>query len=314
MKKAADAMKGDIAVAKSAMVIKKKEKEKKDTSKNVTGLGVAEKYPSKVNFKEHKRKYEVTKPMPVDIAGRADNFAMEVNRLFQNRRMPVVRGHNAGNVDSSNIYKLIMRQTDYYQKKGKIPEFNGCAYLLQDNSGSMGYGRGSKREYCCEAMAIVEAGFKKHMPLKMTAFDASGSNSVTHEVIKGFDEDLNESCAYNYFLSGRSGGGNKDGFSIRIATKELLERSEKEKMLIISSDGTPSCYGDYKAGMADVRDAVKEARNAGIRVIGIYYADEYANETEADKFASMYEYDYICTTPEQVETELVNILKKFVFS
>lgn len=312
MEDAAKAMKGDISVAKSSMVIKKKDKEKMDNSQLVTDLGVADKYPDKVNFTEHKRKYKVSKPMPVDVAGRAENFKAEVNRLFQNKRQPVVRGHMSGNVDASNLYKLVMKQTDFYNKKGKVPEFDGCAYLLQDNSGSMGYGRGSKREYCCEAMAIIEAGFKKHMPIKMTAFDASGNNSVSHEVIKGFDEDLNESCAYNFFLSGRSGSGNKDGYSIRIATKELLERSEKEKILIVSSDGTPSCYRGN--GEADVRDAVKEARKAGIRVIGIFYADDYNNSHEAEVFASMYEYDYICTSPDQVETELVNVLKRFVFA
>lgn len=313
MKEAAEAVAGDVSTIQGTIPKKPTWEESKDTTPVVKELGQPEKY-DKMRFDEYRRAYNVATPMPIELEARAESFANKVNRLFQNQRKPVVRGHQSGHIDAGHLYKLMMKQTDFYSKKGQIPEFNGCAYLLQDNSGSMGYGRGSKREYCCEAMAIVEHGFKRHMPIKMVAFDSDGTNQVTHEVIKGFDEKLHASCAYNFFLHGRNGGGNKDGYSIRIATKELLSRPEKEKILIVASDGCPSCYNDYTAGMADVKDAVKEARKHGIRVVGIYFADDYDSSDEADSFASMYEYDYVCTVPERVEHELVRILQNFVFT
>ena len=151
------------------------------------------------------------------------------------------------------------------------------------------------------------------MPVKITAYDSYGTNHVSHEVIKGFDEKMNNSCSYNFFLSGRTGGGNKDGFSIRIAAKELLERPEKEKLLVVASDGTPSSYTDYIGGMADVRDAVADARNKGIKVIGIFFADDYSNAKEAEEFRSMYQFDCVCTVPEMIESELTKVMTRFMF-
>lgn len=292
----------------------KKEKVIADKAAPVNDLGVKEQYSDSMMFNEEKRTYKINLAMPADLQGRASNFEREIEKLFENQKAPNVRGRRSGKVDARSIYKMAIRELDLYEKKTKDPEFDGCAYFLEDNSGSMGYGRCSKRDYCNEALAVIEGGFKKKMPLKITAFDAQGCNYVTHEVIKGFDEVQNNSCSYNFLHQGRSGCGNKDGYSIRIATKELLQRGEKAKILIILSDGTPSDYHNYKDGLADVADAVKEARKAGIYVVGIYFADNYSSSEEAETFRGMYGTNAICTSPENIEHELVRVLKEFVFN
>ena len=111
---------------------------------------------------------------------------------------------------------------------------------------------------------------------------------------------------------GRSGGGNKDGFSIRVATKELLSRSGKKKILIVLSDGSPSCYNSYAEGTKDVNDAVKKARASGIEVVGIYFSSNHDTEEE-DMFRKMYEKNYVITEPEMIGEELARLMKRFCF-
>lgn len=310
---AAEAARNEAASICGSVPANRKEKETPDSQIPVTANGIAEKYSDTISFKEARRKYDLAYPLPFDLAGRAEKFAHDIEKLLHNQQEPYVRGRMSGALDSGKISKLLMKQGDFYRKKGKVPEFNGCGYILLDNSGSMGHGRGSKREYACEALAVIEEGFKRYMPVKITAYDSYGTNHVSHEVIKGFDEKMNNSCSYNFFLSGRTGGGNKDGFSIRIAAKELLERPEKEKLLVVASDGTPSSYTDYIGGMADVRDAVADARNKGIKVIGIFFADDYSNAKEAEEFRSMYQFDCVCTVPEMIESELTKVMTRFMF-
>ena len=313
IKEAAETAKENTSAICSSIAVQKIEKETPDNSVPTTAEGVAEKYSESMHFEEKHRMYDLSYPLPFELAGRAEKFTHDIEKLLHNQQEPYVRGRMSGMLDSGKLSKLLMKQGDFYKKQGKIPEFNGCGYILMDNSGSMGNGRGSKREYACEAMAIIEEGFKRYMPVKITAFDACSNNFVLHEVIKGFDEKMNASCSYNFFMSGRSGNGNKDGFSIRIATKELLGRSEKEKLLVVASDGTPSCYQNYVGGMADVRDAVNEARKAGIKVVGIFFADDVNDCKEAKEFQSMYQFDCVCTVPEMIEDELTKVMTRFMF-
>ena len=65
-------------------------------------------------------------------------------------------------------------------------------------------------------------------------------------------------------------------------------------------------------GIEDVHVAVREARKAGIQVIAIYIQDD-DNRREAEEFRQMYETNCITTQPEQIEAELVHILKRFCF-
>ena len=158
----------------------------------------------------------------------------------------------------------------------------------------------------------IEDGFSKVIPLKIVAFDAQDDTFVTHEVIKNWGERNSNSFSYNFMKKGRSGGGNKDGFSIRVATKELLSRSGKKKILIVLSDGSPSCYNSYAEGTKDVNDAVKKARASGIEVVGIYFSSNHDTEEE-DMFRKMYEKNYVITEPEMIGEELARLMKRFCF-
>ena len=71
-------------------------------------------------------------------------------------------------------------------------------------------------------------------------------------------------------ISARS--NNFDGYSIRYASKMLQKRPEKNKLLIVISDGQPAAnvYDSYSnIGVADTKDAVRQATADGVIVHGI---------------------------------------------
>jgi len=274
-----------------------------------------EKEDIKVSFFEHKREYDLGDVLPTDLQGKAAAFKKEVEKLFIREKTPCVKGMRSGIVDPSSIWKLTVRQFDIYEKRQKDKIRTKAVYVLVDNSGSMGWGsRHSKRWHACRALSIIEEGFKAHVPMKITAFDAQGAGCVTHEVIKGWAERHPENCSYNFLTRGRRGYGNKDGYSIRIAKEELQARPEDDKLLIVLSDGAPTDYVKVSPE-ADVREAVKETRNAGIEVVGIFFADDWESNAEAEGFKAMYgNIDSITCAPEDIAKNLVRVLQRFVFS
>jgi len=73
---------------------------------------------------------------------------------------------------------------------------------------------------------------------------------------------------------------NRDGFSIRVMTKELITRREKNKFLLVFSDGEPAATNYDENGIIDTHEAVNEARKRGIDVIGMFLANGQINEYE----------------------------------
>lgn len=125
-----------------------------------------------VTFTEKKRTYHPDQQMPVTLLARARNLKRKVEKIFKNRQGLSLRGQNKGKIDAAKVYKLAMNRMDFFKRTQRSEPFEGCVYLLLDNSGSMGNGRMSKRNYCCGAAAVIEYAFSEHVLLKETAFTA----------------------------------------------------------------------------------------------------------------------------------------------
>ena len=314
MEKAAQEAAGEVETAKSGTASTRKRVVEQvfDDAEPPDVSSISASYGNDIVFTETKRAYDVCQQMPFELQGRATVFKRKIQKLFKNQETPCTRGQKTGRIDAPSIYKLAMNEMDFFVRKGQSQNFDGCAYFLADNSGSMGYGNGSKRYHCCNALSVIEEGFSKVMPLKIVAFDAMSSTNVVHEIIKNWNERSSNNFSYNFLLRGRSGYGNKDGYSIRVATKELLSQPGKKKILVVLSDGSPSGYDDYNRGLKDVSDAVKKARASGIEVIGIYFSDQH-DATEEAAFKKMYEKNFVITEPEMIGDELAKLMKRFCF-
>ncbi|WP_430786654.1 vWA domain-containing protein [Virgibacillus flavescens] len=81
---------------------------------------------------------------------------------------------------------------------------------------------------------------------------------------------------------------NRDGFSIRVITKQLAARREKNKFLLVFSDGEPAAMNYDQNGIIDTNVAVTEARKKGMDVIGMFLADGEVDEREDVTMKNIY--------------------------
>lgn len=259
-----------------------------------------------IDFIEVQRRYEVTDELPFVIAERARILRSKVERIFKPRKTGAYKDKMSGNVSPDKLFTLAINEGNCFEIRKKPKEFSGACFVLQDNSGSMGSGRNSKRMFASEATACIEHAFKDFIPLKIVAFDHCGK--VIHEVIKNWKDNFRESCAYNFFLHGRGGSCNADYHSITVATEELLARKERDKILIVLSDGlpckAPGCKGSPEAA---VKAAVDYARARGVKVVGIYI-DDVVKEADRKAYESMYGTSCVFTDTDHITDELVNVM------
>ena len=286
-------------------VPQKKGEEKNDpVTANPKAENVVKLYPN-ASFKEVTREYAVDLPLPFELKGKSDVFSKKIDEVLKNQYKPAIRCRRSGKVDGMMLHKLAMNNTDIFVKPAIVNKFSGCCYMLVDNSGSMGDGEDSKREYAWNAIAEIEAGYSKLMPLKITAFDVSGM--VIHEVVKDWEEVLPKSGAYNFMKKGRSGCGNMDGYSISIATDEILRQRGNKKLLLVLSDGAPDSREKTKK-------AIDYARKQGIVTVGIYFSEvgDTPSSYEIESFEGMYGTDgcAICCSPEKISEELFKVMRR----
>lgn len=249
-------------------------------------------------FNETTRKYKLDQQLPTVLNARAKAFRKKNERYFKSLSTPNVTNLSSGGIDPSLIYGLTFGETNIFRKDGIDKKFDGCVYVLIDNSGSMD---GNKRKEACKAAAVIEEGFKGIIPMKIVAFDYSGT--VIHEVVKGWNESQKMNCCWNFACHGRNGCGNDDAKDILIAQRELLARPERKKLLIVLSDGAP-------ADSAAVKKAVSDSRKKGVNVFGIYF-EEGRIGNDAKTFQDMYQKDYVCCPLDEVDENLTKLMIKF---
>ncbi|WP_243290740.1 VWA domain-containing protein [Bacillus sp. FJAT-47783] len=106
---------------------------------------------------------------------------------------------------------------------------------------------------------------------------------------------------------------NRDGFAIRHMTKDLINRCEKQKFLIIFSDGEPAAYSYEQNGIVDTHEAVLEARKKGIEVINIFLSNGQVEESAKKTIENIYgNYSIIVSDIHELPTILFPLLKKLL--
>ncbi|QOR65018.1 hypothetical protein IM538_14350 [Cytobacillus suaedae] len=216
--------------------------------------------------------------------------------------------------------KLIRMLTDdnprlFYKKDQISPQIDAVFSLLVDCSASM-----------YDKMEETKLG--------ITLFhEALKGVSVPHQVV-GFWEDTNDATATkqpNYFyhaidyqtsLKPSSGPeimqlqpeeDNRDGYSIRVISKKLLLRNEKQKFLLVFSDGEPAAFGYEQNGIVDTHEAVVEARKRGIEVINIFLANGEIDEGQQKTIQNIYgKFSIVVPNINELPDVLFPLLKKLL--
>jgi len=108
---------------------------------------------------------------------------------------------------------------------------------------------------------------------------------------------------------------NRDGFSIRHMAKQLLQRSERRKVLLVITDGEPSAFNYEETGMIDTHQAVVETRKKGIEVIGIYLGNSASTTREKETMKKIYgRSNLIVPTTEDIPVAMAPLLKKLILA
>ncbi|WP_395857629.1 vWA domain-containing protein [Anoxybacillus ayderensis] len=106
---------------------------------------------------------------------------------------------------------------------------------------------------------------------------------------------------------------NRDGLAIRLMTEELQKRNEKQKFLLVFSDGEPAAFGYDQNGIVDTHEAVIEARKLGIEVVNVFLANGMITESQQKTIENIYgHYHVIVPNVEQLPTFLAPLLKKLL--
>ncbi|MEK5209389.1 VWA domain-containing protein [Psychrobacillus sp. FSL H8-0510] len=244
----------------------------------------------------------------------AKKLRRDVETILKNKKSYNLYNQRRGVVDANSIWKVGIKETDVFMKRGHEDQTDYVGYLLWDGSGSMTERLGnSKSKYMSsgEAIAVAEEALRGLIPFKILQF-CSNNWSTLHRQIKDFDESSNFNHALTHLSECSPKGGNRDGLAIRVATAELMKRPEKERLLIIFSDGMPTVYASDSVAKKDVNNAVKEARKLGIRVISVFFGSEHMRKQLAPNFKEMYQRNIIFTDDQSLTRHLSRTIKQTI--
>ncbi|KKI90191.1 hypothetical protein WQ54_19565 [Bacillus sp. SA1-12] len=216
--------------------------------------------------------------------------------------------------------KLLRILTDdnpklFYKKQEKSPQIDAVFTLLVDCSASM-----------FDKMEQTKLGITLfHETLK--------SVRVSHQIV-GFWEDTNEASKTrqpNHFntvisfkdsLDPQAGPeimqlspeeDNRDGYAIRHMSKQLLTRNEKQKFLLVFSDGEPAAMGYERNGIIDTHEAVLEARKMGIEVMNVFLSRGEIEETTKNTIQNIYgKYSIFVDKLDELPEQLFPLLKRLL--
>lgn len=196
--------------------------------------------------------------------------------------------------------------------------------ILIDLSGSM---YGAKVETAkLSATAMAEALNGLGISFEVLGFNTGSSSALSSYVrsqkidskrFNRYDETL-EHFVFKDFnsisLTGLSNiqanGANADGESVMWAAKRLAERKEKRKILIVMSDGMPSCGGDHRILQSDLRVKLAQIEKYGIETVGIGIQTDAVKHFYKDYLVINNLKDLTTTSLKKLESILLKGLRK----
>ena len=242
---------------------------------------------------------------PADLVTKGKRLAKKIDAIFNRKSVKDKRDVKYGLVDSQNLGKFITGQQDFYRQDGRKVSPDIACLILKDDSGSM---QGKNEDSAMEVLAELEETFKElKFPLRLQAFSQMGHENS--KIIKSWnDTDRSKNYSWSFHCSSYPNGGNNDAYSIALATDVLAQRKEKNKLLIVVSDGAPCCSTEL------VKKAVCRAQTMGIFVISILIGTERDVNANWNTFVSMYGKNLLAGSLDNLGNQMFKFLKKFAES
>jgi hypothetical protein len=247
--------------------------------------------------------------LPPEYAEKARQMHKRLDRILREQRIRSL-SQRRGVLSESELWKIPLGSKHVFKSKTPPKARETAFFLLIDRSGSMGTGLGNGNSKLFTALmtaAMIEEALKGIAYTKIVAFDG-GPSVVEHCVIKDFEQKEIGSRCFDATTQLAAGNGNKDGYSIRAASMELVKRCEKRRILVVLSDGLPSAYRSEDEAIEDVRSAVHEAKRRGIVVIPVIYSADASRSIEA--YTKMYGKSIVLASDSSIMSEFEKMLIK----
>ena len=264
---------------------------------------------TKIQDKIVEEKVVATMVAPPNVKKAARPLRSMLEMAFANNNDSDIRYRKSGNLDTRNMYRYKLNDIAIF-KKESIPEATDAAWVFcWDNSGSM---CGHKQQESAYACAVIEEATKELYAVKIVGFCTQGS--VTHYIVKDFDDKSEKNCSYSFGAQRYFNGGNKDGVSIRACVEDLIKRDETNKFLVVLSDGAPSAYPSHEEAVNDVKSAVNYAREKDIEVMSIFFGSQHERDSQIDLYKEMYGKGHIISCePSEIVSHMINIIKNNIY-
>src|SRR5690625_191188 len=271
-----------------------KQTSKQDGTKDTTPYG-SENMNAFAIFKDAKtptQKEQLTYEAYVfDIDAYKRKLARTIEKVLEHKKVSSRGQLHYGRL-SKNLLPIVTDKNPrlFYRQDESSPEFDAIFTLMIDCSASMH-----------QKMAETKRGI-------VLFHEVLNQLKIPHQII-GFWEEattMNEREQPNYFhvihsftdsfyenngakiMQLEPKEDNRDGFSIRVITEQMMERREKHKFLLVFSDGEPAAANYDENGIVDTHLAVTEARKKGIDVIGMFLSDGQIDEQEDETMKNIY--------------------------
>lgn len=175
----------------------------------------------------------------------------------------------SGKLQNRKLYKLNTKQYRIFTKKvaDKKDNMDMVFGLVVDESGSMRSPDGGKRKKSQEA-TIATAVLGKALDMSGKAYAIYGFNRYfcTHKSFEGKMK-IPEMLKIETNAYGGGSGDNNDGWAVNLVAQELLKRPERNKIMIVLSDGQPAPDSAHRH--FDLETEVKNAEKHKIKVYGV---------------------------------------------
>lgn len=203
----------------------------------------------------------------------------------------------------------------FYKKDLESDEIDAVFTLLVDCSASMH----DKMDETKHGITLFHEVLKQlHIPHSIVGFweeatFGKGEDQPNYfHIIHSYEDSLYENNGAK-IMQLEPEEDNRDGFSIRVITEKLQARREKNKFLLVFSDGEPAAADYEDNGIVDTHEAVLEARRRGIDVIGMFLANHEVKESEDTMMESIYGRQRVMIPHvEELPDQFAPLLKKLI--
>lgn len=241
-----------------------------------------------------------------------------IEKLLEHKRESPRNKLHYGRLDK-NLLPLVTEDLPrlFYKKDQESRDFDAVFSLLIDCSASMD----QKMPEVKRGIALFHEVLKNlRIRHSITGFWEGASSSLSKEQpnyfldISAFEDSLDDANGAKIMqLSAEE--DNRDGFSVRIIADLLFPRREKQKVLLVFTDGEPAADGYFENGIVDTKMAVSELRRRGILVLGVFLAEGVLQDEDRRLMEVIYGRDYLMVRDlRELPDLLSSVLRRLLLS